>query len=405
MQIPRLSARVWRLLLLVGFLNFGRSAAVTYLAFLFIARFHLNPTGIGALLSAGTLSSLVMGFIAGPLVDHLGARRGTTIGLVFGGLAIAGIGWSHSIPLTIALNLLSGASWSIYSPAIRVALAAAAGHDKDRAFGLNYWIHNVAQVVGPATGAIVGWHDRGGLITAYGLLSMSLAVLAALTVPPTAQHPPLPRQIPQKFPYRRHWRLMIDRRLIFLLLTNVIVFFVESQFESVFPQVLSHQIQDAIALYGVSLSLMALVVVIAVFPLQGILNTWTTRRQFLVGTLVQTAGLSGLLFLRIVPIWLAALILYSIGEVMAAWRMGAYTADIAPQKAQGTYFALTNQASTAGYFLGPVVGGFAYQMLGVAGWVSMLISVSLVSLWFLAILTKPKPMNPMAQEAVRDSEL
>lgn len=139
---------------------------------------------LGALLSAGTLSALVVGFLGGLVSDRL-KRRKALVGA--GGLMMAGGALGLALapvwPGPLLAQILFGAGLGLYST-VDIALVAQVLPDRSRA-GRDLGIMNLAitlpQIAAPILGALVLHQAEAGLRAVF-LVSCMLAAAGGLVV-------------------------------------------------------------------------------------------------------------------------------------------------------------------------------------------------------------------------------
>lgn len=147
----------------------GRAAAGAVLFLSFVDVFALLPTvaphvealgagprGIGVAVGAYSLTNLPANVVGGILVDRVGRRRVTLLGLVLAAAAVAGYAAVDSVATFVGVRALHGIAGGILVPAVFAAAGdrAAAG-EAGRAFGRLGAVIGAAAVVAPATAGIV----------------------------------------------------------------------------------------------------------------------------------------------------------------------------------------------------------------------------------------------------------
>lgn len=153
------------------------------------ARLPSGPLGepdaaLGTLLSAGTLSALVVGFLGGLVSDRLNRRKGL-VGA--GGLLMAagalGLALAPTWPGPLLAQILLGAGLGLYST-VDIALVAQVLPDRSRA-GRDLGVMNLAitlpQIAAPLLGAAV-LHQSGAGLRAVFAVACVLAAAGGLVV-------------------------------------------------------------------------------------------------------------------------------------------------------------------------------------------------------------------------------
>ena len=163
-----------------------------------------SPAWISALLIADILPMLVLGLVAGPLVDRL-SRRGVMIGADLVRLAVfATLPFATNAVTIIALAAVAGAASGFFRPAVYSGLPnLVSDADLPRANSLLQTIDNSTWAVGSlAGGALVA---AEGPHLAYALNALTFLVSATLLAR-------IPQRLLQeaKAPTRGHWRDLAD---------------------------------------------------------------------------------------------------------------------------------------------------------------------------------------------------
>ncbi|MBK5097019.1 MAG: MFS transporter [Gemmatimonadetes bacterium] len=163
----------------------------------------LDAMHAGAMFAlVGTISAIAQGGAIGPLVERHGEKLVGTVGGVLLGAALAVMGWSRTIPVTVAMLVPVGLGWGMLAPSIQSLISRRAhAHEQGEVLGVNQSSSAMARMIGPvAAGAAYGvFGPRLGFL-AGGLLVLAAAAWIWLMPPrgaavgdlPTtvADHPP-----------------------------------------------------------------------------------------------------------------------------------------------------------------------------------------------------------------------
>jgi MFS transporter, DHA1 family, tetracycline resistance protein len=177
-----------RLLFSVDFLYWMAFAVYqTSFALFGARRFGFDASHTGYLLSAfGVLGVVVQGFLVGPVVARLGAKRTLIAGLFFGAFGWAAGSLTHSVPLFVA-TLIPAALGIGFCNATLSALVsnAAERHEQGRVQGAAGALESLGRTLGPVWGN--GALQMFGEGKAFGSAAIVLVGAAALTM---KYHPP-----------------------------------------------------------------------------------------------------------------------------------------------------------------------------------------------------------------------
>ncbi len=139
---------------LLASLQSSMGNAIGYVALLLLAYEHFrSPWAISLVLLADFLPAILLGPVFGALADRLSRRKLVVGADVLRAAAFAGLAFTESFAIVLALALVAGAGTALYQPASKAALAGLAGKRAEAAMGALVMIWSAASVAGPALGA------------------------------------------------------------------------------------------------------------------------------------------------------------------------------------------------------------------------------------------------------------
>jgi MFS family permease len=177
------------------FIAWTQSAVGTgagYVALLLLAyqTFH-SPWAVAAILLAEHLPCMLLGPLAGALVDRIPRRRAAIVADLLGAGAFLGLAFTASFPVVLALALLAGVGVAIAQPAAMAGLPEVVDpRHLPAATSLHTGIEEAGVVVGPLVAALVlAGADPSALMLANGA-SFAISALLLLTVRFTPRETP-----------------------------------------------------------------------------------------------------------------------------------------------------------------------------------------------------------------------
>ena len=115
-----------------------------------------GPAGIGLAVGAYSAANLPANIVGGVLVDRIGRRRVTLLGLVAAAVAVAGYTLATTVGLFVLVRLLHGVAGGILVPAVFAAAGDRARRGAEgRAFGRLGAVIGGAAVLAPAAAGVV----------------------------------------------------------------------------------------------------------------------------------------------------------------------------------------------------------------------------------------------------------
>ncbi|MCX5795903.1 MAG: MFS transporter [Elusimicrobia bacterium] len=363
---------------------------VPFLAIYLTSQRGFSVERVGLILSLYGAGSVLAGPLGGWLSDRLGRKAVMVTSLCLGAcsvLSLAAVQRGPAVALAVFCVSFLG---DMYRPACSAMVADLIPDQRQRAFGLVYWAINLG-----FSGAMIvaGALMRFGflvLFTADAATSLAFAVLVALFVPETRPEGGTAHPLHIAAPFRDGGFVAF-----FLLMLGIAIIY--SQAHCTLPvDMQRHGISAAgfgyiIAINGVMIA---------------ILQPWVGQR---LGRLppARVLALNGLLtgvgfgiqaLAGGAPIYVAAIVVWTLGEIIGAPMASTVVASLSPASLRGTYQGALQTAWGGGAFLAPMLGGFAMGSFGgPALWVGCMVLGCLVGLghWLVtgAILQRRSARN------------
>lgn len=146
-------------------------------------RYGWGPREVGLLLAGvGAIDMVVQGMVVGPVTKRLGDRRTMLVGLGFGAVGIAMMGWAPT-GWMFALAMLPNSLWGLAMPTLQALMTRQVGDDEQGQLqGANNSVASIAGVMSPL---FFGWVysvsiGRDAWVSHPGLAFFMAAVVLAL---------------------------------------------------------------------------------------------------------------------------------------------------------------------------------------------------------------------------------
>ena len=323
---------------------------------------------IVALFGAGVLVGAPVG---GVLADAIGRRATMLLSFVTGAFAVGALGFLHAPPALAAVTFLAAATSELYRPAMNAAIAdVVPPPDRARAWGLSYWAMNLGWVLGLALGGFLASRSYVALFLADSVTTLVFAAIVLRRVPETrpahARAPsPAPLRGAMEVRGRAHSPLaglglvLRDRTFVAFLLLHLVALTVFVQFQFTLPLDMRSR--------GLGEGLFALVMVVngigvvLLQPFQAALGgRRDPSRQLAASALLFGLGYGANALAAVLPplpVYLAAGVLWTIGEVLGFPYAAQLVADLAPRELRGRYQGAFSMCWGLAFTLSPVLGG------------------------------------------------
>lgn len=332
-----------------------------FLSILLYREYDLSATFIGLLLGGSMALSTLVSFYGGWLSDRFGRRSILLAGCLVAMLCFGLLGFSHTV-FWLGVGVMgSGLSSGLIDAPGKALMADSLASAKARelALHLRYFLLNLGAALGPLLGVTLGINAQQEtflfLVVSYLLLALAFGWgfrQAGSTGKPGTAGPGLRDALKV---------LLADRAFLLLVMANLLMVLVYSQFHSPLVQYLTRagmpQVAELIALL---VATNALTVVLLQFPLLRLLSRWPVRVRLHIGMALFLAA--QLLFALGDPTvrshWFGAVLLLSIGETILFPLLNVLIDQMAPTHLKGSYFGASALAG---------LGGAAGALLG--GWI------------------------------------
>jgi MFS family permease len=340
--------------------------------------FSVEQAGfVAALHGAGVVVSGPMG---GALADRFGRRTALALGLWLGSVAMVFLGFSRDIMWIRVAAFTLGVLGDLYRPAVFAAVSdVVRPEDRTRAFGLLYWVVNVGFAISlPLAGLIA----KGGfliLFLADALTTFIYGCIVWLKLPETHQHRGSARSVlPSLVPFR-------DKTFLSFWLPNFMVAFIFFQMNVALALDLGARGMST-AQFGMVVSVNGVLIVL-LQPFTGrVISRW--RRSTVLACAAALTGLGfGLHTVSFtVPLAMAAVAVWTVGEILGAAVSPSVVADLAPPELRGSYQGAFHMSWGLASCVAPAVGAWVLSRHGGAVlWGGCLLLGLIAAAWSLAI--------------------
>ncbi len=329
-----------------------------FLALYLMSRgFGAQRTGLlVALLGVG---SLLAGPVSGTISDHFGRRPAVLIALIGSALAAAWLGVARSVPMVAPGVMVFGLCSSMVYPVVNATVADLMSPDEtQRAYGLLYWAQNLGIGISAWLGGAIATRSWLLLFLLDAATTLVFAALVWRRVPETRPAPIAHESGP------RGWRsLLADRALIGFLAAMLVAELVFWQFLFALPIAMARDGLSA-EQFGRAVAANCLLIVLV--------QPWSTRalQRFDSGSLLAAfalllgAGFGAYAACKTAPQYLAATLVWSVGEVVGLPAASALVARLAPTDLRGRYQGAFSLSMSAAMTIAPALGGIVIERFG-----------------------------------------
>lgn len=318
-----------------------------------------------ATLAFGTFSATmcIAGMLGGNFIDKIGAPRMMVTTLTANGCALLAFPLLHTLPMILCLCVVWGITFGLYRPASQtfVSQLSSSGMHKVT-FSLYRLVLNLGMSIGPAVGGYLATFSYSYIFIANGIANIIAASVLMIGLYKAGW---LFYKAPQnrKLEFNLKW-LKHDKGLRLFVLGLIPVSMIFFQHEATLPVYMNENLHLQVGLYGLLFTINTLIIVFFELALNIATINWPYRLNFMLGSVLITAGFAGLYFATSYYNIIFLTVLWTFGEMILFPSASSYIADIAPEAHRGSYMSLYSTCSNLGMLFGPWCGALVMEHFG-----------------------------------------
>lgn len=361
--------------------SIGSTLLFPFFALYITEKFGVGMTQAGILIGMSSLFGILGSMIGGALTDRFGRRKLILFGLVFSALSSLSLGLASGVNLLYLLVIFVGLLSRLAAPAQDAMLADILPESKrQEGFGITRVAFNFAWIFGTALGGLIASQSFFALFVTDAILSTLVAIILYFKLPETRprNHKDETENEPLFTTIAEYRVVMKDSAYIAFILTGIVSLLVYQQQYSSLPVYLRDVHNISPQIYGVMLAIAGLEVVLLQFWVSRAIRKYPPFQVMTLGTLFFLGGFTmiGLsqsvpeiltteiiltagerTILRFVPLFLAAVVIITIGEMITFPTNRVIAANFAPETMRGRYMAVFDLGWTLPATFGPAAAG------------------------------------------------
>jgi len=343
---------------------------------------------VGALFAAFSVSSFVGSMLGGALTDRFGRKGIIIFGLVASSLSTLGMGFVNTYEVFFLMALFSGILSETSGPARQAMIADLLPEEKRaQGFGIFRVAFNLSVVIGPAIGGLLAASSYLTLFIADAVISLITAALISRFLPETK--PEVSPDAPQESmasSFGGYFRVLRDTAFMLFLGASMLMVLTYMNMNTTLGVFLRDMYNVPESGYGGLLSLNAAMVVLFQFPITRRIEKQKPLIMMAAGTFLYAIGFAMYGFVSVYSLFVLAMIIITIGEMIVAPMGQALVAKFAPEEMRGRYMAIFGISWSIPFAVGPILAGFVLDnydprwLWYIAGFVGMLAVIGFLAL-------------------------
>jgi MFS family permease len=343
----------------------GGTMIFPFFALYITHKFNVGMTQAGLLLGTFSLFGMIGSIIGGALTDRFGRKFMVIFGLVFSALSALSMGFANDLRLFYLLAASVGLLSDIAGPAWQAMIADILPEDKRTdGYGLLRVVANMAWIVGPTIGGLMASRSYLLLFIFDSVCSVITAAIIFRLIPETKPEP-IAGEVPESFfkTVLGYGKVFTDWLFMAYIVASMLMLLVYLQMYSTLSVYLRDNFGITPQGYGFILTSSAITVIFFQF--------WVTRRvkryppmlMMALGSAFYVVGFSMYGFVTAYYMFVAAIVVITIGEMIVMPVSQALAANFAPEDMRGRYMAVFGLCWGLPSLVGPTLAGLILDNL------------------------------------------
>jgi MFS family permease len=355
-EYPR---QFWILVLTTFIDQLGGALLYPFFTLYITHKFGVGMSQVGVLFGLFSLAGMGSGMLGGALTDHLGRKGMLIFGLIVSALSSLVLGFVDSFELFFAVSLFVGLFAHVGGPAQQAMVADLLPEEKRaQGFGILRVVFNLAVTFGPAIGGLLAARSYLLLFICDAVASLITAGIVVLGMQETrpAARPDEPEPTMAQT-FGGYWAVLRDITFVLFIGACVLMTLVYLQMNTTLGVYLRDVHGVSEQGFGYILSLNAAMVVLFQFPITRRISRYRPLVMMAVGTLLYAVGFGIYGFVSAYVLFLVAMAVITIGEMLIAPVSQAMVAHLAPEDKRGRYMAVFGLSWAIPWSIGPLLAG------------------------------------------------
>jgi MFS family permease len=340
----------------------------------------LTPAEAGYVVAAFGCGALAGAPLGGALSDRLGRRPPLVASLIGGGASMAVLGFVAGVPSIIVMAAVTGLLYEMYRPIVSAVIAdIVVPDDRPRAYTLNYWAINIGAAIAPPLGALIAARSYPVLFAADGVTTALYGLLVWFALPETRPAGPL-HDAAARVGTGAILRDRVFMTMCVLTFGIHLVFF--QAFVALPLDMRAHGISTAA--FGALMTINPVLIVLFQPWAGEVIRHRSPLTVMSLASLLLGVGFGMNAWAGSMPAYIAAILLFTVGEILFAPASMSFVADLAPAPLRGRYQGVFAIAFTSAFAAAPALGGYIMTAAGARWlWIACLATGCGVSAGFL----------------------
>jgi MFS family permease len=353
-------SQFWVLVLGVFIDRLGGALLFPFLTLYLTQHFSIGMTQVGVIFGVYSLSSVTGSMVGGALTDRLGRKSMLLFGLVMSALSSLLMGFVNQLIYVYIVILVVGVLSEVGGPASQALVADLLPDDKRaQGYGIIRVVVNLAVTFGPVLGGLLATRSYLLLFICDAVTSVITAIFVffALREPSHAVSKEVEAQPSMAQTFRGYLDVIRDTAFLWFMGASVLMVLVYMQMNTTLAVYLRDVHGITAQGFGYILSLNAAMVVLFQFAITRRITAFRPLIVMVAGTLLYAIGFAMYGFVSWYGMFLLAMAIITIGEMLVSPVGSAIVARMAPEDMRGRYMAVYGFSWVIPMAFGPLLAG------------------------------------------------
>lgn len=337
----------------------GGAMLYPFFALYLTRKFGVGMTQVGVLFAVFSLSGFVSSTMGGALTDRLGRKGIVIFGLIASSFSAVAMGVVGSFEAFFVLALTVGILSDVAGPAHNAMVADILPEEKRaQGYGIVRVAFNLSVTIGPVIGGLLATRSYLALFIADAIISLITAVLVWRYLPETRPAPAAgATQESMAGTFGGYFRVVRDLPFLLFMGACILMTLVYMNMNTTLGVYLrdAHGVPESG--YGYILSLNAAMVVLFQFGITRRIENRPPLLMMAFGTALYAIGFALYGFVSAYILFLLAMVIITVGEMIVAPVGQALVAKFAPEAMRGRYMAVFGYSWGISFAIGPYLAG------------------------------------------------
>jgi MFS family permease len=360
LQIYREYPRDFWMMILVNFVDrLGGSLLFPFFALYITKKFDVGMSEVGILFAIFFLSGFIGSLPGGALTDRFGRKGIIIFSLIASAVSTLLMGFVNEYQFFLIVAFISGIFTDVGGPAYEAVFMDILPEEKRASgFGIRRVAFNLAIVIGPAIGGFIAARSYLALFIIDAVVSAIVASLVFLLIPETK---PVAEEGREQTSFLQTFigyvNVLRDRKFMVFTLVCLLLWMVYMNMNTTLGVYLRDQHGIPDSGYGWLISINAAMVVLLQFPITRRIEKNPPMLMMAFGAVFVTSGLLLYGFVGTFWLFIVAMAILTIGEMITVPVANALVASFSPEEMRGRYNFVYGLSWGISFATGPWLAG------------------------------------------------